>query len=120
MSDIKNTTYIFRNLKVYSSIEWLADNKKKYRSVFDKNDVSYIYAEFSFFNLNFKKKDWDLKLEVVCRDQNKNEICRLNCDRTISQNANLIFVREGWGTRRRKSSTGRWMGTSIKLSLMMI
>jgi hypothetical protein len=48
MSDIKNTTYIFRNLKVYSSIEWLADNKKKYRSVFDKNDVSYIYARAAY------------------------------------------------------------------------
>ncbi len=103
MSGTKNTNYIFRNLKVYSSVEWLADNKKKYRSVFDKNDVSYIYAEFSFFNLNFKKKDWDLKLEVVCRDQNKNEICRLNCDRTISQNTNLIFVREGWGTHSTSS-----------------
>lgn len=94
----KNTNFIFRNLKVYSSTEWLADNKKKYRSVFDKNDASYIYAEFSFFNLHFKKKDWDLKLEIVCRDQNKNEICRLNCDRNVSQNTNLLFVREGWGT----------------------
>ena len=56
MLNTKNNDYILRNLKVYSSVEWLADNKKKYRSVFDKNDVSYIYAEFSFFNLNFKKK----------------------------------------------------------------
>lgn len=98
MATNKNTDFIFRNLKVYSSIEWLADNKKKYRSVFDKNDASYIYAEFSFFNLNFKKKDWELKLDIVCRDQNKNEICRLNCDRTVSQNTNLLFIREGWGT----------------------
>jgi len=98
MAGNKNTNYVFRNLKVYSSTEWLADNKKKYRSVFDKNDASYIYAEFSFFNLNFKKKDWELKMEVVCRDHSKNEICRLNCDRNISQNTNLLFVREGWGT----------------------
>ena len=31
--DVKN--YKFRELKVYSSTEWLADNKKKYRQVFD-------------------------------------------------------------------------------------
>lgn len=31
-------------------------------------------------------------------DQNSVEICNLNCDRTISKNHNLIFVREGWGT----------------------
>lgn len=90
--------YIFRNMKVYSSIEWLADNKKKYRSVFDKNESTYIYTEFSFFNLNFKKKDWDIRLDLVCLDKNKNEICRLNCDRTITKNSNLIFIREGWGT----------------------
>lgn len=98
MAGKENTNYIFRNMKVYSSTEWLADNKKKYRSVFDKNDTTYIYTEFSFFNLHFKKKDWDLKLELVCRDQNKNEVCRLNCDRIVSKNSNLIFVREGWGT----------------------
>ena len=45
----QNTNYIFRNMKIYSSTEWLADNKKKYRSVFDKNESSYIYTEFSFF-----------------------------------------------------------------------
>lgn len=94
----KNTNYIFRNIKVYSSTEWLADNKKKYRSVFDKNESTYIYTEFSFFNLNFKKKEWNLKLELVCRDSSKNEVTRLNCDRTISPNSNLIFIREGWGT----------------------
>lgn len=98
MAGKENTNYIFRNMKVYSSTEWLADNKKKYRSVFDKFDSSYIYTEFSFFNLHFKKKDWELKMEIVCRDQSKNEICRLNCDRTVSKNSNLLFVREGWGT----------------------
>jgi SpoVK/Ycf46/Vps4 family AAA+-type ATPase len=98
MATKKNPDYIFRNIKVYSSTEWLADNKKKYRSVFDKNESTYIYTEFSFFNLHFKKKDWDLKLQLVCRDQSKNEVARLNCDRTISANSNLIFIREGWGT----------------------
>ncbi|MGB1038779.1 MAG: AAA family ATPase [Bacteroidia bacterium] len=93
-----NNNYIFRNMKIYSSTEWLADNKKKYRSVFDKNESSYIYTEFSFFNLKFKKEDWDIKLNLICLDQNKNEICSLNCDRTISRNTNLIFIREGWGT----------------------
>lgn len=98
MASKQNKNYVFRNMKIYSSTEWLADNKKKYRSVFDKNDSSYIYTEFSFFNLHFKKKDWELKLNLICQDQNKNEICNLNCDRTISKNSNLIFVREGWGT----------------------
>src|SRR6056300_53714 len=98
MANKQNIDYIFRNMKVYGSIEWLADNKKKYRTVFDKNECTYIYTEFSFFNLNFKNKDWDMKLKLVCFDQNNIEICNLNCDRTISQNHNLIYVREGWGS----------------------
>lgn len=98
MKNKKSDDYIFRDLKSYSSTEWLADNKKKYRSVFDKNEATYIYAEFSFFNLHFKEKDWDLELVLVCRDQNKQEICRLNCTRNVSSNTNLLFIREGWGT----------------------
>lgn len=98
MANTKNQNFIFRNMKVYGSTEWLADNKKKYRSVFDKAECTYIYTEFSFFNLNFKKKDWNLKLKLICLDQNNTEICSLNCDRSVSANHNLIYVREGWGT----------------------
>lgn len=112
MTSKQNIDYIFRNMKVYGSTEWLADNKKKYRTVFDKNNCTYIYTEFSFFNLNFKKKDWDIKLSLVCLDQNNVEMCNLNCNRTISQNHNLIFIREGWGTHNLgaywKPGTYKW------------
>lgn len=112
MSSKPDKDFIFRNMKVYGSVEWLADNKKKYRSVFDVSESTYIYCEFSFFNLHFKKKNWDLKLRLVCVDQNKNEICNLNCDRSISMNHNLIFIREGWGTQTKgtywKPGTYKW------------
>ncbi len=112
MSSKPNKDFIFRNMKVYGSVEWLADNKKKYRSIFDVNESSYIYCEFSFFNLHFKEKDWDLNLRLICVDQNKNEICNLNCDRSVSLNHNLIYVREGWGTQNEgsywKPGTYKW------------
>ena len=54
LENIENNNYVgkykFRELKVYSSTEWLADNNKKYRQVFDRYETSYIYAEFSFYN----------------------------------------------------------------------
>ena len=53
MATKQNTDYVFRNMKVYGSTEWLADNKKKYRTVFDKNEATYIYTEFSFLVLKF-------------------------------------------------------------------
>ncbi|MCB0620375.1 MAG: hypothetical protein KDC41_17025, partial [Saprospiraceae bacterium] len=53
----------FRELKVYASTEWLADNKKKYRQVFDRYDTTYIYAELSFYNKLFDEEDWEIEVE---------------------------------------------------------
>jgi len=99
MAEKKASNYLFRNLKVYNSTEWLADNKKKYRTVFDLSEIGYVYCEFSFFNLQFRKKDWALNLRLKCFDDEKKEVCDLNCDRQVSLNNHTVFVREGWGTR---------------------
>ncbi|MCB9262227.1 MAG: AAA family ATPase [Flavobacteriales bacterium] len=108
-SDLKN--YQFVEIKTYGSTEWLADNKKKYRSVFDKAEVGYVYCEFSFINLKYKQNDWPLKLSLKCVDENKKEICNLNCDRTVSFNAQKLFIREGWGTR---NAGGFWTEGTYK------
>lgn len=112
MSSNKKPQYLFRNIKCYESTEWLANNKKKYRSVFEETLSSYIYCEFSFFNLSFKEKDWFIKLHLKCFDAEDNLICDLNCDRNVSQNSNIVFVREGWGTKTPggfwKKGTYRW------------
>ena len=108
-SDKKN--YQFVDMKTYGSTEWLADNKKKYRSVFDKAEVGYVYCEFRFINLQYKNTEWPLKLQLKCLDEEKNEICNLNCDRTVSFNSMEVFVREGWGTR---NSGGFWKAGTYK------
>ena len=56
----------FRELKVYASTEWLADNKKKYRQVFDRYETTYVYAELSFHNKLFDIEDWDIDVELKC------------------------------------------------------
>ena len=56
----------FRELKVYASTEWLADNKKKYRQVFDRYETTYIYAELSFYNKLFDEEDWEIDVELRC------------------------------------------------------
>ena len=70
MDDIKKTTqqrnYKFRELRVYSSTEWLADNKKKYRQVFDRYETTYVYAELSFFNRQFDRKAWEVDVTLKC------------------------------------------------------
>ena len=54
----------FKELKVYASTEWLADNKKKYRQVFDRLETTYIYAELSFYNKYFDIEDWEIDVEL--------------------------------------------------------
>ncbi|MFM8373559.1 MAG: hypothetical protein ACKOCO_14345, partial [Bacteroidota bacterium] len=56
----ENKNWKFKELKVYSSTEWLADNKKKYRQVFDRLETSYVYAELSFQNKLFDREDWEI------------------------------------------------------------
>jgi SpoVK/Ycf46/Vps4 family AAA+-type ATPase len=99
-SDEKN--FKFRELKVYSSTEWLADNKKKYRQVFDRYETTYIYAEFSMYNKLFDKEDWEIDVELRCYNlkKGKTELCSLPFKRKVSKYDNLIYVREGWGNKK--------------------
>ncbi len=95
--------YKFRELKVYSSTEWLADNKKKYRQVFDRYDTSYVYAELSFFNKLYDEEDWEVEIELKCF-QLKNdrvELCSLPLKKkVISKYDNVVYIREGWGNKK--------------------
>ena len=89
----------FRDIKTYGSTEWLANNAKKYRSVFDEQEAAYIYCEFSFFNKKYDEENWDIRLRLKCINENDEEICDLVCDRAIDKRDNIVYVREGWGVK---------------------
>jgi len=93
--------YKFKELKVYASTEWLADNKKKYRQVFDRYETTYVYAELSFFNKQFDKEDWEIDVELKCFSLKKGrkEICYLPLRKKVSKYDNVVFIREGWGNK---------------------
>jgi SpoVK/Ycf46/Vps4 family AAA+-type ATPase len=92
----------FRELKVYASTEWLADNKKKYRQVFDRLETTYIYAELSFFNKYFDIEDWEINVELRCYSTKKQrkEICVLPFRRKVSKYDAVGYIREGWGNKQ--------------------
>ncbi len=94
--------YKFRDLKIYSSTEWLTDNKKKYRQVFDRMSCSYIYAEVSFYNKMFDRIDWEVDVNLKCFSTKKGhkEICNLPFKRKVSKYDHIIFIREGWGNKK--------------------
>lgn len=91
----------FKELRVYSSTEWLADNKKKYRQVFDRNETTYIYAELSFYNKLFDEQDWEIDVEIKCFSLKKGrkELCSLPFRRKVSKYDNIVYIREGWGNK---------------------
>lgn len=93
----------FRELKVYSSTEWLAGNNKKYRQVFDAKNTGYVYAELSFFNKYYDEKVWQVEVELRCYELGKKEksLCKLNFKRKVSKFDNIVYFREGWGNKKK-------------------
>ncbi|MCS6929657.1 MAG: AAA family ATPase [Saprospiraceae bacterium] len=97
-----NKLWKFKDLKVYSSAEWLAENKKRYRYVFDRHETNYVYAELSFYNKNFDVEDWEVRVELRCYTAKKQrkEICALSLTRKVSKYEHIAYVREGWGGKQ--------------------
>ena len=98
-ASMNTALYKFRDIKTYSSIEWLANNTKKYRTVFEEMEVAYVYCEVTLYNKRFDEDAWTLNLRMRCIDEKNNEICYLNCDRPVQPEESVIFVREGWGVK---------------------
>ncbi|NNK90707.1 MAG: AAA family ATPase, partial [Saprospiraceae bacterium] len=102
IKEIKN--YKFRELNVYSSTEWLADNKKKYRQVFNSQNCTYIYAELAFYNKLFDEKAWNVNVQLKCYDASKRKkICNLEFNKKVSKQDNIVYIREGWGNKKEGS-----------------
>jgi SpoVK/Ycf46/Vps4 family AAA+-type ATPase len=97
----KKKYFKYKELKVYTSTEWLADNKKKYRQVFNRYSTTYVYAEVSFFNKQFDENDWEIEVELKCFALNKGrqEICSLPFKRKVSKYDSVVYIREGWGSK---------------------
>ena len=99
--------YKFKELKVYASTEWLADGKKKYRKVFESQEVTYLYCEFSFYNKLFDERAWDVNVDLRCfelgpSDERLWEVCHVNikAKRQVKTDENVVYVREGWGNAK--------------------
>jgi SpoVK/Ycf46/Vps4 family AAA+-type ATPase len=97
--------YRFADLRAYGNTEWLADGKKKYRTVFEKDETTYIYAELSFYNRLFDSEDWTAQVVLKCfsvkaSGQDRELICTIDVSPKISKDDVLVYIREGWGNRR--------------------
>jgi hypothetical protein len=92
--------YKFRDIKVHSSDEWMADGTKKYRRVYDRFETTYQRVEFSFFNKLFDEEDWEASIRLKCfyiNGSQKNELCNLEQKRKILKDENIVYIRDSWG-----------------------
>ena len=87
----------FKSLKIHGSNEWLYNNGKKYRQVFDANAIKYIYVELALYNLMFEKEDWQITVNFKSYDQNNYLLCDKPVTQTISKSEDIEFVRYSWG-----------------------
>ncbi len=93
--------YKFKDVKVYSSDEWMANATKKYRTVFDRMETTYIRTEFSFYNKLFDEREWTAKVTLksfLLEGTTRKELCCLVSTQTIKMDDNIVYVRDGWGT----------------------
>jgi SpoVK/Ycf46/Vps4 family AAA+-type ATPase len=93
--------YKFKELKIYSSTEWVAGSQKKYRRVFERMETTYLYAELSIYNKYFDEEDWDLKINLKCFEISNGvkgkELCNIEKKRKVTKDENIAYCREGWG-----------------------
>jgi len=92
--------YKFRAVKVFESAEWMHNSTKKYRTVFDKNELSYVWGELSFYNKLFDEKDWNAKLTLKASEIVNNRrvtVSEQTENLDIKKDENIIYWHKGWG-----------------------
>lgn len=106
----------FKSISVYSSDEWMANSTKRYRTVFDKAETTYIRCELALFNKLFDEEDWQTKVVIRCEKiipGNNEKICELETELKVSKEDNIAYIRDGWGNATPgifwKKGTYKWM-----------
>lgn len=106
----------FKSLSVYSSDEWMANSTKRYRTVFDKAETTYIRCELALYNKLFDEEDWQTKVTMRCEKVvpgNNEKICELEADLKVNKDENIAYIRDGWGNATAgafwKKGTYKWL-----------
>lgn len=108
----------FKSLSAYSSDEWMANSTKRYRTIFDRAETTYLRFELALYNKLFDEEDWTAKAVVSCEEvltTGNRIICSLDSDLNVSKEDNIVFIRDGWGTPNLgtfwKQGTYQWVAT---------
>jgi SpoVK/Ycf46/Vps4 family AAA+-type ATPase len=81
----------------------MINSSKKYRTVYDKAETTYIWTEFSFYNKLFDEVEWTAKVSLKAfslAGDKRTELCSLDSDQVIKIEDNVVVVRDGWGNEK--------------------
>ncbi|MEX1240970.1 MAG: AAA family ATPase [Cyclobacteriaceae bacterium] len=95
----------FRDVKVHSSDEWMADGTKKYRQVYDRHETTFMRVELTFFNKLFDEEEWEASINLKCffvtgsvqTGFQQKELCNLVQKRKVLKDENIVYIRDAWG-----------------------
>ena len=88
----------FKSLLTFCNNEWMVNNLKRYRTVFDKAEIDYARCELALFNKLFDEEDWTAKVNLKCINNLGNEeICNREINITVKKDENIFYLRDGWG-----------------------
>ena len=94
--------YKFKSLRTYA---WdrVMNNIRRYRRVFDRNEISYLSVALEFYNKWFDEKDWEAKITweayTLDGDKKTKQHCSEVEEYTISKDENIVLCTFGWGNK---------------------
>jgi SpoVK/Ycf46/Vps4 family AAA+-type ATPase len=104
--------YKFKSLQTFCNNEWMVNNLKRYRTVFDKAELDYVRVELAIYNKLFDEEDWTGKVNLKCFDvMGKVAFCDRALDLSVKKEDNIFYMRDGWGV---ENKGGFWKKGSYK------
>jgi len=113
--DKSTKNYKFDSLNVFAWDRAL-DNKKKFRKVYESNELTYVSVELSIFNKLFDEEDWEAEITLIANKLVDGEEPIKLCEKTktvkVSKEDNIFKYSFGWGDDKRgsfwKQGTYEW------------
>lgn len=94
----------FKSLLTFCNNEWMANNAKRYRIAFDRDEVDYVRVELALYNKLFDEEDWKAKVNLKCFNKSdKKLICDRELPIEVKKEENVFFLRDGWGVETKGS-----------------
>lgn len=93
----------FKELKSFKSTDRLTF-KNKYRSLFIAQNIDWISAELSFYNILFDEEPWNCKVRLQCfriLKSSEEKFFDEEQEITVGTDQNIVYHRDGWGNKNK-------------------